>query len=243
MRRGGEQHVVVFSRQSGKDELLAQVVAYELIRHHETGGSIVLAADQAAGSGVRQRLIDGCVISSTSTSGSRGIHRRGWQGIGAVPVGVAAFECARPDGQPAAGGERGAAHSARRLGRCVRTDGGIDECVKVFMGTVWSRDTLLARQMRHIDSITGTQGGSLRVWKVTWEGVAGEIPAYEAHVQDRIAQLAAITHLSKPSTSWKSWMMPARCLPSITWRRCRGSPAAHACNCRRQVRTSDRCCR
>ena len=43
-RRSGDQLGIVFSRQSGKDELLAQVLAALLVRHSRSGGSIVVAA-------------------------------------------------------------------------------------------------------------------------------------------------------------------------------------------------------
>src|SRR5262245_66375553 len=56
----GRQFVVVFSRQAGKDELLAQVLAFLLTRFQRRGGSIVLAAPtfkpQAALS--RDRLLE-----------------------------------------------------------------------------------------------------------------------------------------------------------------------------------------
>src|SRR6187200_2337547 len=56
----GRQFVVVFSRQAGKDELLAQVLAFLLTRYQRRGGSIVLAAPsfkpQAALS--RDRLLE-----------------------------------------------------------------------------------------------------------------------------------------------------------------------------------------
>src|SRR4051812_19685605 len=40
----GRQFAVVFSRQAGKDELLAQILALLLTRHQHRGGSAVLAA-------------------------------------------------------------------------------------------------------------------------------------------------------------------------------------------------------
>ncbi len=44
LQQRGEQHAVVFSRQAGKDELLAQMVCFLLAEHEEKGGSIILAA-------------------------------------------------------------------------------------------------------------------------------------------------------------------------------------------------------
>jgi phage terminase large subunit-like protein len=44
LARQGDQLALVFSRQSGKDELLAQVLAAILLRHSRRGGAIVVAA-------------------------------------------------------------------------------------------------------------------------------------------------------------------------------------------------------
>ena len=59
-RGAGRQFVVVFSRQAGKDELLAQLLAFLLVRNQQRGGSAVVAAPtfrpQAALS--RDRLLE-----------------------------------------------------------------------------------------------------------------------------------------------------------------------------------------
>ncbi len=44
LRRSGDQLAIVFSRQSGKDELLAQALAALLVRFSRSGGTIVVAA-------------------------------------------------------------------------------------------------------------------------------------------------------------------------------------------------------
>ena len=56
----GRQFAVVFSRQAGKDELLAQLIAFLLVRRCRKGGNVVVAAPtfrpQAAL--CRDRLLD-----------------------------------------------------------------------------------------------------------------------------------------------------------------------------------------
>src|SRR5699024_9658871 len=42
--RRGDLLAMVFSRQAGKDETLAQLLAWLLLRHSKTGGGIVVAA-------------------------------------------------------------------------------------------------------------------------------------------------------------------------------------------------------
>jgi hypothetical protein len=60
----------------------------------------------------------------------------------------------------------------------------------LFMGTVWSRETLLARQLKFLDGQEGADGRR-RVWRVAWEEVAAELPAYGERVRARIAQFGA----------------------------------------------------
>jgi len=57
----------------------------------------------------------------------------------------------------------------------------------LFLGTVWSHDPLLARQMRHLSQLEATDGIQ-RVWRVPWERVAEDVPVYGERVRQRIAQ-------------------------------------------------------
>jgi hypothetical protein len=57
----------------------------------------------------------------------------------------------------------------------------------LFLGTVWSRDTLLARQMRFLET-QQRDDGVQRLWRVPWERVAEDVPAYGERVRARIAQ-------------------------------------------------------
>ena len=58
----------------------------------------------------------------------------------------------------------------------------------LFMGTVWSATTLLARQMRHLRAIESSDG-TQRLWEVPWHVVAMDVPAYGDRVRARMAQL------------------------------------------------------
>jgi len=192
VRQGGEQHVVVFSRQAGKDELLAQTVAFELVRNRKTGGSIVLAAPtfKPQGAAMRERLIDRLKDLGDSVDFT---VREGY----IVEVGKASARFLSASPLSNVRGQTASLLLVANEAQDIRPevwDAAFDpmaastNATTVFLGTVWSRDTLLARQMRYLDSGGGTQTGS-RVWKVTWEEVAGQIPAYGERVRDRIAQL------------------------------------------------------
>lgn len=187
----GQQFAVMFSRQSGKDELLAQTVAYLLARYQRTGGSIVLAAPsfhpQAAL--MRDRLCD---------------RLRQW------PVGPevelkqgyivqygranARFLSASPRAN-----QRGqtadlmlVANEAQDIDPVVWDTvftpmGASANATTLFLGTAWRRDTLLARQIAHLSHLE-REDGRTRVWKVAWEDVAQSLPVYGQYVEQQIAQ-------------------------------------------------------
>nr|MBA2278239.1 hypothetical protein [Chloroflexia bacterium] len=192
--REGRQFAVVFSRQAGKDELLAQVVAFLLVRHARRGGNVVVAAPtfrpQVALS--RDRLLnrlrcnpltaglttvhDGYVVqvgraSARFLSASPGANARG-QTADLLLVANEAQDI-EPDVWDAVFDPMAASTNATTL----------------FLGTVWSRQTLLARQMRFLRGQEARDGGRERLWLVPWVEVAAELPAYGARVRARIDQL------------------------------------------------------
>ena len=83
IQRRGEQFAIVFSRQSGKDELLAQVVAMLLVRYSQRGGTVVIAAPtlrpQAALS--RDRLRDR-LLGHSLTASMMTVHDGGTIALG-----------------------------------------------------------------------------------------------------------------------------------------------------------------
>jgi hypothetical protein len=58
----------------------------------------------------------------------------------------------------------------------------------LFLGTVWSKETLLARQMRHLRN-REAEDGRKRVFLVPWQRVAEDVPAYGERVRARMEQL------------------------------------------------------
>ena len=193
----GRQFAVVFSRQAGKDELLAQVIAFLLVRRGSRGGNVVVAAPtfrpQAAL--CRDRLLDrlGRVIPPEliAVAGGGGA-KDGY----AVQVGraTARFLSAAP-GANARGQTADlllVANEAQDIRPAV-WDAVFDpmaastNATTLFLGTVWSRETLLARQMRFLMEQERADGVR-RVWRVAWQEVARELPAYGERVRARIAQ-------------------------------------------------------
>jgi len=193
-RGRGDQFAVVFSRQAGKDEMLAQLLSFLLLQWSRHGGTAVIAAPtlqpQAAIS--RDRLRD-CLLANPLT-------RPMVRGTGnAVRLGRAraAFVSAAP-GANARGQTADlllVANEAQDI-EPATWDAVFDpmaastNATTVYMGTVWSGTTLLARQMRHLRALEAVDGRQ-RAWLVPWTAVAREIPAYGDRVRARVAQLGA----------------------------------------------------
>jgi hypothetical protein len=186
----GRQFAVAFSRQSGKDELLAQLLAFLLVRFQRRGGAIVVATPALRPQGLvsRDRLLAALdtplVEGVTCREGSVvALGRASARFLSAGPTSNARGQTAnlllvaneaqdiRPEVWDAVFDPMAASTNATTL----------------FMGTVWSRETLLARQMRHLADAEAADGVQ-RVFKVAWETVAEIVPAYGERVQARIAQ-------------------------------------------------------
>lgn len=185
---GGEQFAVVFSRQAGKDETLAQVLAWLLVRYQRSGGTAVVAAPTLRPQAMisRDRLVG--LLRATPATARRFRVRDGT----VVELGAAAvrFLSAGPDANA-----RGATASLLLVANeaqdidPARWDAVFDPMAAstnastVYMGTVWDQHGLLARQMRHL-AATAPE----RVYRVPWGVVAAELPAYGERVRARIAQ-------------------------------------------------------
>ncbi|MCO5228357.1 MAG: hypothetical protein M9934_08735 [Thermomicrobiales bacterium] len=190
--RSGEQLAMVFSRQSGKDEVLAQVLSWTLLRNAERGGTIVVAAPtlrpqaMISRDRLRDRLLANPLTAPFTTVRDRTIS------VGkARAVFVSAARTANARGLTADLGL--IANEAQDIRPAV-WDAIFDpmaastNATTIFLGTVWTKHTLLARQMAYLrerDRIDGRQ----RLFLVPWQRVAQDVPAYGARVQSRIAQL------------------------------------------------------
>src|SRR5215212_9651907 len=191
-QRLGRQFTVVFSRQAGKDETLAQLIAWLLTRYQNAGGTIVVAAPTRTPQAniTRDRVLDRLKRSALTVGRVRA--RDGY----IVEVGQAsarflsADEGANPRGQTAS--LLLVANEAQDIDPAI-WDARFDpmaastNATTVFMGTVWDRNGLLHRQMGHVAALEA-RDGVRRLYKVPWPAVAAELPAYGERVRARIAQ-------------------------------------------------------
>ncbi len=189
---GGEQLAMVFSRQAGKDEMLAQTIAYLLNLYRLRGGSIVVVSPTLRPQGMlsRGRLLDRLSDNGLTSS------------LVSSQANVVRVGKARCSFLSAAPGANARGDTASLLLVCnkaqdvapERWDAVFDpmaastNATTVFMGTVWTRRTLLARQMRYLQELEARDERQ-RVFKVGWERVARDLPAYGERVRARIRQL------------------------------------------------------
>lgn len=188
-RGGGRQFAVVFARQSGKDEMLAQLEAYLLCRYSLRGGSMVVANPTMRPQGLigKRRLLDRLDTPFAGRIKSDGNTVNAGRAI-------CSFLSAGPTAQ--ARGETATILLACNEAQDVlpqRWDAVFDpmgasaNATQVFSGTVWTSRTLLARQMAYLSELE-RKDGQRRVFKVGWEEVARHVPAYGEQVKARIAQ-------------------------------------------------------
>ena len=190
----GEQFAVVFSRQAGKDEMLAQLLSFLLLRYSRQGGQIVVAAPTLRPQAeISQRRLLECLLANPLTAPLT--TQRGNR----VMVGRATAIFASASPQANARGLTAnlllVANEAQDISPEV-WDAVFDpmaastNATTLFMGTVWSQHGLLARQMRFLQHREGQERGPF-LWRVPWPEVAAVLPAYGDRVRARIAQLGA----------------------------------------------------
>lgn len=192
LTRSGEQFAIAFSRQAGKDEMMAQIIAWVLLRNAERGGTIVVAAPTLRPQAMisRDRLRDRLLANPIAAPLTRVSDRTISVGK-ARAVFVSAARTANARGLTADLGL--IANEAQDIRPAV-WDAVFDpmaastNATTIFMGTVWTRDTLLSRQMRYLREKQASDGMQ-RVFLVPWQRVAQDLPAYGARVQSRIEQL------------------------------------------------------
>lgn len=186
----GGQFALIFSRQAGKDETLAQILAYLLNLYQYRGGQIVMAAPTS-----RQVQIsrDRLLTRLDNTLNTRNLRdERGYI------VGLGKAEARFLSAAPTANVRGETASLLLVANECQdilpeRWDAVFDpmaastNAVTLFSGTVWTARTLLARQMRHLRQLEA-HDGQKRIFLVDWREVARYLPAYGERVAARIAQ-------------------------------------------------------
>ena len=183
--------VLLFARQSGKDETLAQALAYLLRMRRRVGGSVVVANPTWRPQSVlsQERLGDrlaypGCHARPASRHNVLELGRARAAFLSADPTANARGETADlllvcNEAQDVEADRWDAVFAPMAASTGARA---------VFLGTPWTPDTLLARQTRYARELEA-RDGRRHVFRVDWREVAASVPEYGAHVEERAAQL------------------------------------------------------
>jgi hypothetical protein len=184
-RQAGGTGVVLMARQSGKDETLAQTLAFLLARYRRRGGEIVFGTPTLRPQGLvsRRRLAER--LETPLHPGAE--SRDGYQlrcGRCAVSF-LSADPLANARGETAnlllVGNEAqdiDPAHWDAVFAPMTAST----NAPQMVTGTPWLGGSLLSREAARADE----RGTAIRV---PWPEVAAEVPAYGAHVAERIAQI------------------------------------------------------
>ena len=191
-RRDGETFAAVFSRQSGKDEALAQLCSYLLSRHRLVGGSVVVATPALRPQGLiaRDRL-----LARLDNLLTRGVMRVREGSV--VEVGKASVRYLSAARTANSRGNTASLLLVANESQDIDPDvwdavfapmAASTNATTLFLGTVWTSDTLLARQMRLLRERESSDGRQ-RLFKVDWREAARHIPAYGEYVRRQIEAL------------------------------------------------------
>jgi hypothetical protein len=189
----GLSFVVIFPRQSGKNELQAQIEAYLLTLFSQEQAEIVKVSPTWKPQSLNaMRRLERILSKNLITRGlwkkeSGYIYRVGSARIfflsgapGANIVGATAstlLECDEAqDVQPA------------KWDKDVAPMAASTNATRVFWGTAWTSRTLLAREARAAQEAE-KRDGRRRVWILTADDVSKEVPAYGKFVAEQVAKM------------------------------------------------------
>jgi len=189
----GRTYAVMMSRQAGKNETAAHVEAMVMNLHRQRGGSIVKAAPTFRPQAINslQRLES--IMARIPLPGP--LRERGYM------LRLGRSQCLFLSASPSASvvgatasllleGDEAQDIDESKWNKDFRPMGASTNATTVLWGTAWTHRTLLARTVRALQRQQRSDGIQ-RVFKVPWDRVADEVPAYGAYVESEIARLGA----------------------------------------------------
>ena len=187
----GDSFVIIFSRQSGKDELLANLIVYLLARLHAQEASIVCAQPTfqpqtiTAMNRLDARLARPWFKKLVTRTGGR-FYRLGQA------------RCTYLSAEPTANVVGVTARTLLIINEAQDVDPRVYDksfapmaasgnATKIFSGTRWTSDTLLSRELR-LALAAEQVDGRKRAFIVTGEEVGQSNPYYAQHLADQVAR-------------------------------------------------------
>jgi hypothetical protein len=191
--RRGHSFVVMFPRQSGKNELQAQIEAYLLALYSEPGAEIVKVSPtwkpQSLNAMRRlQRVLERNLVCSVMWVKESGYIYRLNQArmffFSGAPeaniVGATASTLLEVDEAQDV--------SSDKYDKEIAPMAASTNATRVFWGTAWTAQTLLARELRAARAAEA-QDGVRRAFVIDAGVVAAEVPAYGSYVAEQVARL------------------------------------------------------
>jgi hypothetical protein len=191
--KNGLTIVVIFPRQSGKNELQAQIEAYLLARHYRHHVDIVkVAPTKVPQSKVSMLRLERVLDSNPLTRGRWSCQAGHIYQIGSARI---TFLSGSPTSNVVGA-------TASLLLECDEAQSVLPSkwdkdfapmaasanTTTVLWGTAWTSDTLLAREMRAAQALED-QDGIQRLFLMNADQVASEVAAYGQHVANQVARL------------------------------------------------------
>lgn len=189
----GRTLVVMFPRQSGKNELQAQLEAFLLARLQDTDAELVKVSPTWKPQSLNAMRRLERVLRCNELTRGRYIRENGY----IFRINRARIYFLSADPQANIVGATASTLLEVDEAQDVRTDkfdkdiapmAASTNATRIFWGTAWTAHTLLARELRAAQALEA-QDGEKRVFVTTAVQVGEEVPAYRAFVEGQIASL------------------------------------------------------
>lgn len=192
-QQSGRSFVVMFPRQSGKNELQAHLEAYLLVCLSQIGGDLIKVSPtwkpQSLNAMHRlETVLKNGLITRTLWQKNSGyiysIHRARISFLSGEPqaqiVGATASTLLEVDEAQDV--------LTTKYDKEIAPMAASTNATRVFWGTAWTSQTLLARELRLARSLEMADG-IRRVFQISANDVAREVPAYDAFVREQVLRL------------------------------------------------------
>lgn len=194
MHKKGRSFVVMFPRQSGKNELQAQLEAYLLLALADEGGEMIKVSPT-----LKPQALNAMRRLERVLEQNRLLGHYGWRKEGGNIYRLGRASITFLSGEP----------SANIVGATATTLLEVDEAqdvliakydkdiapmaasanaTRIFWGTAWRSDTLLGRELR-IACEAQSADGIQRAFRLSAGEVSDEVPEYAAFVAEQVARL------------------------------------------------------
>ena len=193
LHQQGLTFVVMFPRQSGKNELQAQIEAFLLTALCFSGAEIIKISptlhpqSEVAMRRLKDTLAAGRITRGLWSKESRSTYRIGKARVSFLSgephahiVGATASTLLEVDEAQDV--------SISKYDKEIAPMAASTNATRVFWGTAWTSQTLLARELRHARQLEALDG-IRRVFHIDGEQVAREVPAYDIFLREQVGRL------------------------------------------------------